>query len=71
MAGLMSGPLLAGFVVETFGYFELQCCLGEFSPQIRRFWLLMLLGVVSFTAGLIAMLFLGSRRSHAVEQQDE
>ncbi|KAJ6090216.1 hypothetical protein N7486_009031 [Penicillium sp. IBT 16267x] len=55
MAGLMSGPLLAELVVETFGYFGLQCCLG----------------VLCFTAGLIALLFLGSRRAHSVEQQDE
>ncbi|KAJ5532888.1 hypothetical protein N7494_009440 [Penicillium frequentans] len=55
MAGLMCGPLLAGFVMETFGYFELQCCLG----------------VVSFTAGLVALLFLNSRRSHAVKQQQD
>ncbi|OKO89546.1 hypothetical protein PENSUB_13612 [Penicillium subrubescens] len=29
MAGLMTGPLLAEFMVGMFGYFELQCCLGE------------------------------------------
>ncbi|KAJ5331609.1 hypothetical protein N7476_001392, partial [Penicillium atrosanguineum] len=33
MAGLMTGPLLAEFVVETFGYFELQCCLGKLSAN--------------------------------------
>lgn len=30
MAGLMTGPLLAEFMVGNFGYFELQCVLGEF-----------------------------------------
>ncbi|KAJ6017350.1 hypothetical protein N7451_000729 [Penicillium sp. IBT 35674x] len=55
MAGLMCGPLLAGFVMETFGYFELQCCLG----------------VVTFTAGLVALLYLHSRRSHDVKQQQD
>lgn len=30
MAGLMTGPLLAEFMVGNFGYFELQCLLGEF-----------------------------------------
>ena len=35
MAGLMTGPLLAEFVVETFGYFELQCCLGKLSANLK------------------------------------
>lgn len=30
MAGLLVGPALAGFVAERFGYFEVQCVLGEF-----------------------------------------
>lgn len=29
MSGLLVGPILAGFVVERFGYFELQCVLGK------------------------------------------
>ncbi|KAJ5928373.1 hypothetical protein N7466_007329 [Penicillium verhagenii] len=32
MAGLMTGPLLAGLLVEQLGYFELQCVLGKSSP---------------------------------------
>ncbi|KAL2828671.1 major facilitator superfamily domain-containing protein [Aspergillus cavernicola] len=43
-AGLLTGPLLAGLVVELFGYFELQC----------------LLAVICFIASPLAMLFLGS-----------
>ncbi|EIT82975.1 major facilitator superfamily domain-containing protein [Aspergillus flavus] len=54
MTGLLAGPLLAEFVVGNFGYFELQCCLG----------------VLSFTAGLIALVFLGSPVSKSTEQQD-
>ncbi|KAJ5676860.1 uncharacterized protein N7477_002493 [Penicillium maclennaniae] len=61
MAGLMTGPLLAEIVVETFGYFELQCCLGKWSTKIRKICLLILLGVISFVAGVIALVFLGSR----------
>ncbi|KAL4872896.1 major facilitator superfamily domain-containing protein [Aspergillus spectabilis] len=44
-AGLLTGPLLAGLVVEQFGYFELQC----------------LLAVICFIASLLALLFLDSR----------
>lgn len=29
MSGLLVGPILAGFMVERFGYFELQCVLGK------------------------------------------
>ncbi|KAJ5574806.1 major facilitator superfamily domain-containing protein [Penicillium hetheringtonii] len=31
MGGLMIGPLLAELVIGSFGFFELQCCLGEYS----------------------------------------
>ncbi|KAJ5899845.1 hypothetical protein N7495_004589 [Penicillium taxi] len=50
MAGLITGPLLAEFVVGSFGYFVLQCCLG----------------VISLVAGLMALLFLGSLRPKSV-----
>lgn len=69
MAGLMTGGFLAGFVMESFGYFELQCCLGKFQfARYRTTYLLIILGGISFTAGIVALLFLGSRRSHATEQ---
>ncbi|KAJ6136954.1 hypothetical protein N7497_012206 [Penicillium chrysogenum] len=42
MAGLLTGPLLAGLVVEQFGYFELQCVLAA----------------ICFIASLIVLLFL-------------
>jgi hypothetical protein len=29
MSGLLIGPILAGFVVESLGYFELQCILRK------------------------------------------
>jgi hypothetical protein len=29
MSGLLVGPILAGFMVEQFGYLELQCILGK------------------------------------------
>ncbi|KAL4925395.1 major facilitator superfamily domain-containing protein [Aspergillus undulatus] len=41
-AGLFTGPILAGFLVERFGYFELQCFLA----------------VACFITGLLAFLFL-------------
>ncbi|KAJ0423534.1 major facilitator superfamily domain-containing protein [Aspergillus carlsbadensis] len=44
-AGLLSGPLLAGLVVERFGYFELQCVLG----------------IICAMASVLALLFLDSR----------
>ncbi|OJI99509.1 hypothetical protein ASPVEDRAFT_81122 [Aspergillus versicolor CBS 583.65] len=44
MAGLMTGPVLGGLLVETAGYFVLHCCLG----------------VLSFMAGCVALLFLRS-----------
>ncbi|GAD99012.1 AMP dependent ligase, putative [Paecilomyces variotii No. 5] len=33
MAGLMTGPFLAQFVIESYGYFELQCFLEHFLGQ--------------------------------------
>ncbi|KAI9369431.1 major facilitator superfamily domain-containing protein [Aspergillus egyptiacus] len=54
MAGLMTGPGLAGILVQRFGYLELQCCLG----------------VISSTAGLVASLYLGPSRSSASKQAD-
>ncbi|KAJ5752064.1 hypothetical protein N7520_008981 [Penicillium odoratum] len=53
MAGLMTGPLLAEFVMGHFGYFELQLCLG----------------VISLIAGFVALFFLGSIQSKSTEQQ--
>ncbi|KAL2859617.1 major facilitator superfamily domain-containing protein [Aspergillus pseudodeflectus] len=44
-AGLLSGPLLAGVVVERLGYFELQCALA----------------IICGIASVIALLFLDSR----------
>ncbi|KAL3448046.1 major facilitator superfamily domain-containing protein [Aspergillus insuetus] len=44
-AGLLSGPLLAGLVVERFGYFELQCVLA----------------IICAVASVLALLFLDSR----------
>ncbi|KAL3462453.1 major facilitator superfamily domain-containing protein [Aspergillus heterothallicus] len=44
-AGLLTGPLLGGFIVERFGYFELQC----------------LLAIICAVASLLTMLFLDSR----------
>ncbi|KAL2796221.1 major facilitator superfamily domain-containing protein [Aspergillus keveii] len=43
--GLLSGPLLAGVVVEQFGYFELQCVLA----------------IICAAASVLALLFLDSR----------
>lgn len=36
MAGLMTGPVLGGFIVETAGYFVLHCCLGKSLNGHRR-----------------------------------
>jgi MFS family permease len=33
MSGLLVGPILAGFMVEKFGYLELQCVLGKLTRQ--------------------------------------
>ncbi|KAB8230317.1 major facilitator superfamily domain-containing protein [Aspergillus alliaceus] len=41
-AGLLIGPLLAGFVVQRFGYFELQCVLAT----------------ISISSGIIAAIYL-------------
>lgn len=29
MAGLLTGPVISGFVIERYGYFELQCIIGK------------------------------------------
>lgn len=36
MAGLMTGPVLGGFLVETFGFFVLHCCLGKSLNEYTR-----------------------------------
>ncbi|KAE8400972.1 major facilitator superfamily domain-containing protein [Aspergillus pseudonomiae] len=55
MAGLMTGPLLAELIIGRFAYFELQCCLGG----------------ISFVAGIMALVFLGSPVPKSAEQMDE
>ncbi|KAL5343681.1 major facilitator superfamily domain-containing protein [Aspergillus crustosus] len=50
-AGLLTGPLLAGLVVEQLGYFELQC----------------ILAVICFIAGFLALVFLDSRSKYVDE----
>lgn len=60
MAGLMTGPVLGGLLAETFGYFVLHCCLGKVPPSEYRRHFLIVPGVLSFTAGCVALLFLRS-----------
>lgn len=59
MAGLMTGPVLGGFLVETAGYFVLHCCLGKSLNDMDDDFLTVP-GILSFIAGCVALLFLRS-----------
>jgi hypothetical protein len=37
MSGLLVGPILAGFMVERFGYLDLQCVLGKLYTSVAFF----------------------------------
>jgi hypothetical protein len=73
MAGLMSGPLLGGLIVQQGGYFALQCFVGRSHLSLLCFTTLTESGGAALVAGCIAFSFLlfSLRHSRGVKCLDE
>ena len=67
MAGLMSGPILGGLIVQQGGYFELQCFVGRSHLSLICFSTLTESGGAALIAGCIAFSFLHSHSKAAEE----